>query len=113
MLVLKGIDLALTIIQLIWLIECTDPGKDVSLGSEIITPQSNRSACQERPCGQNAECLYGGKQHYCRCRCGYYGDPSKICELITQKDALRAEIELSCKVNISGNITSDAMYYEF
>ena len=47
--------------------------------------------CKTKPCGTNAICVDTEDNRYCKCKCGYYGDPEKACIFIKPENVTRGE----------------------
>ncbi len=70
----------------------------------IIMPPANLQICKEYPCGENAECLFGKLYRFCRCRCGFYGNPHTKCSWMPPTNVWRIKAEISVQIK---NMTND------
>ena len=74
---------------------------------ELIAPDPNETMCKKYPCGLNADCLFGKEFRFCRCHCGYFGNPHQLCEAIPYQKSLRAQIKATLNVSAIANLVNN------
>ena len=86
--------------------------REYDLAEVTSTPQrvtGDKEFCMDKPCGQNATCTNTSNDRYCRCKCGYVGNPEKECSLVDPQTIIQVEcgIKLPISIPISTKETDD------
>ena len=63
--------------------------------------------CAKKPCGENSLCFDKGLTRYCRCKCGYSGNPSTGCYPLSPTKITRAEIRVNIQVSLPAWVTAE------
>ena len=86
-------------------------GKLQIQNGELLRPLPNQELCKKSPCGENAECLYAKHLKFCRCLCGYYGNPYNNCIIIPQHLSRRVNYSIQINMgNTGASISSEDLY---
>ncbi len=69
------------------------------LFSNFSKGDKSLDSCKSKPCGKNAICVDSALgDRYCKCKCGYFGDPEKVCDFLNPEIVTRGEAVLTVNV---------------